>query len=282
MRVLIVPNAHNDDAVAAARTLATWLDGRGDEPLLPAEDARACGLEPRAVTPDSFGDLDLVVALGGDGTILKAVHVLADRRAPILGVNLGRLGFLAGADGSELPEAVGAALEGRGTVERRCMLRIRATAGGRDAGTHHALNEVFVGRGPGGRAVDVQVEIDGEVLERAVCDGVIVATPTGSTAYALSVGGPVMAPSLRAMIVVVASPHTLSSRPVIAAESSVVTLTFPDKARSGACLMVDGDQVPCRSGLERVQVGLDSTDVSLVRFDGRGFYGALADTFFGV
>lgn len=282
MRVLLVPNNDNGGAVSAARSLSDWLDARGDEAVLSEDDARACGMDERGVASGSFADLDLIVALGGDGTILKAVHAVSDRSAPILGVNLGRLGFLCGALGSELPGAVEDALAGRGAIERCAMLRVRAMSAGRDAGSHVALNEVFAGRAPGSRAVDVAVAVDGQTLGSTVCDGVIVASPAGSTAYALSAGGPILAPDLRAMIVVPVSPHTLTSRPIVVSEGSSVTLSFPDAARAGACLVVDGDQVPCRMGLETVEVGLDERDVSLVRFEGRGFYKALSETFFGV
>lgn len=282
MRVLIVPNSSNPAAVASARSLAEWLQRRGDAAVLATDDAEACGVPELAVAADAQGRVDLVTALGGDGTILKAVHLLSDRSVPILGVNLGKLGFLCGADGSELPEAVAEALEGRGVTDRRCTLRVHATAGGRGVGTHQALNEVYVGRGPGGRAVDVCVSVDGEPLMRSVCDGVIIASPTGSTAYALSAGGPIVSPSLRAMIVVLAGAHTLANRPVVLDGSVAVTIGFPDEARSDACLTVDGEPVPCRTGLDEVTVRLDDQDISLVRRDGRGFHRTLAASFFGV
>jgi NAD+ kinase len=197
-------------------------------------------------------------------------------------VNYGRLGFLCGADGSALTGSVDAALRGEGVHERRCTLRVGVTAGGRDAGTHHALNEVFVGRGPGGRAVDLAVAVDGEPLLRAVCDGVIVATPTGSTAYSMSAGGPIIAADLRGMLVVPVNPHTLASRPVLVGDAAAVTLSLPDGARSDACVVVDGDTVPCRNALERVDVDVGEHDVTLVRLDGRRSIRALRDAFFEV
>jgi NAD+ kinase len=280
MRVLIVPNTGNPAATSAARSLAAWLGEREAEAVLSDPDAQECGLAHLAVT--SFGSLDLVVALGGDGTILKAVHLLAGESVPILGVNLGRLGFLSGAQGTEsLLPAVEAAVAGEGTIERRCTLRIGATAGGLDAGTHHALNEVFVGRGPGGRAVDISIAIDGDDVFRSVCDGVIVSTPTGSTAYALSAGGPIVAPGVRGMLMVPTGAHTLASRPIVVGEDAAVVLTFPDSARADACVVVDGEAVPCRGALDSVRVVVGAHDVSLVRLDGRTFYSVLRDTFFG-
>jgi len=127
----------------------------------------------------------------------------------------------------------------------------------------------------------VAAAVNGTELTRAVCDGMIVATPTGSTAYALSAGGPVMAPDVAGMLLVVANPHTLAARSVVLGPDDVVTLTVPDPARSGACVVVDGDVLPCRAALDRVDVRVGPHDVVLARLDGRGFYETARDTFFG-
>jgi NAD+ kinase len=279
VRVLLVPNTDNPRAVEAAAGLARLLSVRGHEPVLTGDDAVAVGLDDIAVLPGALPEIDLAVALGGDGTILKAVHALGGSGAPILGVNLGRLGFLCGAAEADLPEAVTAALAGEGAIERRATLEVSLTLGGRPGGTHTALNEVYVGRGPGGRAVDVAVAVGGMPLSGGVCDGIIVATPTGSTAYALSAGGPVLAPDVGGMLLVTVSPHRLADRPVVLGPGEVVTITLPDHARAGACVSVDGDQVPCRAVLDRVDVRIGPREVSLVRLNGEGFYQTLRETF---
>ncbi len=160
------------------------------------------------------------------------------------------------------------------------MLEVRLSVGGREAGVHHAMNEVFVGRGSGGRAIEAAVAVNGDGLLSTVCDGVIVSTPTGSTAYALSAGGPIVSPDVRAMLLVPVGPHTLSTRPVVLGPEDEVTITFPDPARADACAVIDGDAVQCRRSLDRIEVRLGRRDVSLVKRDGRGFYRALRDTFF--
>jgi NAD+ kinase len=282
VRVLIVPTADNARALDAARSLVAHLSAEGHDPVLVEGDALASGLEAHATPAADFGALDLVVALGGDGTILRAAHLIGGSGTGILGVNLGRLGFLAGADGDALPDAVDRALAGEGIVEQRGTLEVSLTVGGRPAGTHVALNEVFVGRGAGARAVDIAVSVNATALLHAVCDGMIVATPTGSTAYALSSGGPLVSPDVRGMLLVPANPHTLAARPVVIGPDDVVTLTFPDPARSGVCVMVDGDTLPCRAQLDSLDVRVGEHDVMLVRLDGRGFYDTLRDTFLGV
>jgi NAD+ kinase len=279
VRVLLVVNTENPRALEAAASLAPWLAARGHDPVLTDGDASSAGLEELAVQPGALPEVDLTVALGGDGTILKAMHALGPSCAPILGVNLGRLGFLSGAGEADLPGAVAAALAGEGTVERRTTLEVSLSLGGRPGGEHTALNEVFVGRGPGGRAVDAAVAVNGIPLSGGVCDGIIVATPTGSTAYALSAGGPVLAPSVEGMLLVTVAPHRLADRPVVLGPGDVVVITLPDDARAGACVSVDGDQVPCRAALDRVEVRIGAHEVALIRLDGRGFYETLRETF---
>lgn len=279
MRVLLVPNNDNPRAVEAARMLAAVLPGDGHEPALSENDAAACGLDALAVAPAAIGAPDLTVALGGDGTILKAVHLLAGVDSPILGVNLGRLGFLSGANDGDVLAAVSATITGRGREERRSTLRAAVRLGGRESGAHEALNEVFVGRGSGARAVDLAVDVDGVRLARWVCDGVVIATPTGSTGYALSAGGPFVAPDVRGLLVVPVSPHSLKARPVLIGEGARVTVTFPDPAHAGSCVVVDGDVVPCRRSLERVDIEVSATVVRLVRLDGRGFVATVRDAF---
>jgi len=179
VRVLVVPNPATERSVIAARTIAGWLADHGYEPALVTEDAVACGMPERGVAPSEIGSVELVVALGGDGTVLKAVHLLGNEDVPILGVNLGRLGFLSGAESSEMEEALVSALAGEARVERRQTLQCAVDVGGRSAGAYRALNEVFVGRGGGARVVELQVAVNGVQVWRFVCDGVIVATPTG-------------------------------------------------------------------------------------------------------
>jgi len=277
MRIHLVPNIDNPRSCAAVRDLAVALTADGHQVTVTAPDAAGCEAQAAVGTAS---DADLVVALGGDGTILKAAHLLAGADVPIFGVNLGRLGFLCGASDDDPVGDVRAAVEGRATEERRATLRAEATHGGRRAGSHHALNEIFVGRAAGARAVDIAIDVDGESFTRWVCDGLIVATPTGSTAYAMSAGGPLLAPELRALLLVPVNAHALAVRPMVLGPSSIVTLTFPEPARGGACMVVDGDLVPCRSALERIEIVLAAEEVRTLRIDGRSFIAAARDSFY--
>lgn len=276
MRIHLVPNVDNPRACTAARDLAISLVAEGHLVTATASDALACGAE---IVSGSADDAGLVVALGGDGTILKAAHLLAGADVPIFGINLGRLGFLCGADDTDPLASVRAVVAGEAREQRRTTLHAEATHGGRPAGAHYALNEVFIGRTAGGRAVEIAVAVDGEPFASWLCDGLIVATPTGSTAYALSAGGPIVAPGLRAIVIVPVGAHTLAVRPMVLGPDSRVTVTFPETGRAGACMVVDGDVVPCRSSLEKIEIVVGADDVRTLRVDDRSFIADTRDTF---
>jgi NAD+ kinase len=281
MRVLLVPNTGNPVAVSAAAELAAWLLGQGMEPVLTQQDAVHSGLSDFGVAPTELGEPALVVALGGDGTILKAVHVLGDLEVPLLGVKFGRLGFLSGARAEEMRSAVEDALAGDARIERRATLRAEVVMDGRPVGAYRALNEVVVSRGQSGRVISLDVTLNGSLVQRVRADGVIVATATGSTAYALSAGGPVVSPGFGGMVVVPVAPHTLAARALVTDSADTVELVLNDPSRAEACLLVDGDAVPCRQAIERVTIARDPHDVLLVKLGGRDFYETLAAEFFG-
>lgn len=281
MRVLLVPNPANDRSVEATRRVAEHLLTLGYEPVLVDEDAGRCGVPMLGAVRSEIGVPELAIALGGDGTILKAVHLLGVSTTPVLGINLGRLGFLSGADGDGLIGAVESALAGEARIERRQTLEASVSAGGRAVGSYRALNELFVGRSGFARGVELEIAVNGQPLYRAVCDGMVVATPTGSTAYALSAGGPIVSPDVRGLIFVPVAAHALSVRPMVFAPSDVVTISCPNPARADACVMADGDAVPCRTALDVVEIRASEHDVRLMKLDGRDFYTTLADTFLG-
>ena len=281
MRVLLVPNTANPAAVDAAVDLSTWLSGRGLKPILVTPDAAGCGLADLAVAASEIGEPVLVVALGGDGTILKAVHLLGEVEVPVLGVKFGKLGFMSGAAPGSMRQAVETALTGEARIERRATLRADVVMEGRVVGRYRALNEVVVSRGTSPRVVTFDVAVDGYRVFVTRADGVIVATATGSTAYALSAGGPVVAPEFDGMVIVPVAPHTLQTRALVTGPTHTVEISLPEPARADACVAVDGSPVPCRKALERVTVSRGDHDVLLIKLDGRDFYQTVAEEFFG-
>lgn len=281
MRVVIVPNIENALAVAAATELATWLSGLGLEAVLVHSDAQATGLDNFGIARSDLGQPAMAVALGGDGTILKAVHLLGDVDVPLLGVKFGRLGFLSGASPDRMREAIEATLAGDVRIERRATLKAEAIMDGRVVGAYRALNEVVVSRGASARVVALDIAIDGRTLMDVRADGVIIATATGSTAYALSAGGPIVAPSFQGMVVVPVAPHRLATRAIVTEPHDTVEITLPDPSRADACVTVDGEAMPCRRSLDKLTVSRGQHDVSLVKLEGRDFYDTVAHEFFG-
>lgn len=281
MRVLLVPNPANPRSVEAIRTVSQYLGERGYEPLLAVDDAEQCGLPLQGINRAAIGQPELAFALGGDGTILKAVHLLGPSDTPILGINLGRLGFMSAAHGDDLIAAVASGLAGEARIERRQTIEAQVMAGGRAAGRYRALNEIFIGRSGISRGVELELSVNSQPLYRFVCDGVVIATPTGSTAYALSAGGPIVSPDVRGMLFVPVAPHSLGVRPLVCGPGDVITVSCPNLARADACVSVDGDMVPCRSALDRVEIVVGAHDVRLMNLDGGDFYAALSRAFLG-
>jgi NAD+ kinase len=184
--------------------------------------------------------LELVIVLGGDGTILRAAELARDCTAPLLGVNLGHVGFLAEAEREDLDETVQRALDGEYVVEERMTLSVRVKRDAQVVFETWALNEATVEKASRERSLEVMVEIDSRPLSSFGCDGVVVSTPTGSTAYAFSGGGPVVWPSLDAILLVPLSAHALFARPLVVGPESPVAIELLDRSQGSGVLWADG------------------------------------------
>jgi len=195
---------------------------------------------------------DLLITLGGDGSILRAARHAAGHDALILGINLGRIGFLTEAEPDGWREALMHLLQGDYWIEERMMLRAEAWHGEEVLARGDALNDVVVGKGPPTRVVHLQVHVDGDLLTNYVADGLITATPTGSTAYALSAGGPIMPPQQRNILLVPVAPHLSLNRAVVLAEGVQVKVVV--RGHSSATLILDGEMTTGLTGGDAVHV----------------------------
>jgi NAD+ kinase len=272
---------HHDRAEAAdlARRNADWLRAEGHDVWLTDEDAAASGLDALGrASAELVADLDVVVSLGGDGTMLRAVDLVARAQVPVIGVNLGQLGYLTEVEPGGLRTALERFLAGDYGIEERMLLGVRTDAPGSIGGTDAvALNEAVLEKTPSGHTVRLDVEIDGRPFTPYTTDGLIVATPTGSTAYALSARGPIVAPTHRAILITPASPHMLFDRTLVLEPTSEVRITVSDGRP--ATLVVDGrilgelapgDTVTCTASPYRAR---------LVIFGPRDFHGILKAKF---
>jgi NAD+ kinase len=224
-----------------ARTVTRDLLDAGFKVRVLAEEAAQLGLPGvEAVTgPYAADGAEIVFALGGDGTVLRAAELARPFGAPLLGINLGRVGFLAEAEISDLDQAVRDVVAGEYTVDERLTLDVIAECDGEVIARSWALNEVSVEKGAREKMLEVRVDVDCRPLSRYGCDGVVVATPTGSTAYAFSAGGPVMWPELEALLLVPVSAHALFCRPLVTAPTSTIRIAV-DPYTTFAFLSCDG------------------------------------------
>ncbi len=225
----------------AMRTLAQHLLGQGHTVRVIADDAlelQGAGVHT-VLEADLARDADLIVAIGGDGTMLHAARMAAMADVPVLGINRGRLGFLADVGPEQMVQSLDDALGGRCQAERRMLLAAHILADGQPIDAL-ALNDVVVAKRETGRMVDVRTWVNGAYVNTHVGDGFIIATPTGSTAYALSCGGPIVHPSLDAVVLVPVCPHTLSDRPIVVPADSVVEIELADRFESRAQVVCDG------------------------------------------
>lgn len=225
----------------AMRTLAQHLLGQGHTVRVIADDALALQGAGVHTVPeaDLARDADLIVAIGGDGTMLHAARMAAMADVPVLGINRGRLGFLADVGPEQMVQSLDDALGGRCQAERRMLLAAHILADGQPIDAL-ALNDVVVAKRETGRMVDVRTWVNGAYVNTHVGDGFIIATPTGSTAYALSCGGPILHPSLDAVVLVPVCPHTLSDRPIVVPAGAVVEIELADRFESRAQVVCDG------------------------------------------
>lgn len=203
----------------------------------------AASLEDRVtgVDRDTLGQrADLVIVVGGDGTLLAAARSLVDHEVPILGINLGRVGFLADISPTNLKEKLDQILVGEYEQEERAMLHARVMHGDQQVGESLAFNDVVIHSCNVARMIQYETYIDGKFVNRANADGLIVATPTGSTAYALSGGGPIVHPSLNALVLVTVCPHTMSHRPIVIDADSRIEIIFDEQNQASAQVSCDG------------------------------------------
>lgn len=261
-RVLVVGNLNNERSRPLIEEGAAFLAERGVECVTVGNTV--CGSLRAAETT---AGVDMALVFGGDGTILNACKNLPARKIPVLGVNLGRLGYLASAEPEELTETLGRVLKGEYFLEERVTL-----TAGLDGEEYVGVNEAVLHRGGKPRILDIRVDINGQETDRLRADGIMAATPTGSTAYNLSAGGPVIVPTAKNLVITPICAHSLGARPIVVAEEDVIT--FTSLGDGEAVLSVDGNTAgPVVRG-KPVTVGIGA-GIRLVRTGENTFFKTL-------
>lgn len=254
--------SHAQEQAQTVRGLVSWLEERDVEVEVDEACAEATG---RAAVPrdDIAARADLLIVLGGDGTLLSVARASGTRRVPILGVNLGTLGFLTEVNVDELFPALAYVFEGKAEVESRMRLQVLATRGDEEIGRFQALNDAVITKSALSRMIDLETSANGVPVTTYHTDGLIVSTPTGSTAYSLSAGGPVLLPGIGAFVLNPICPHSLSHRPVVLPDTTAVDIVVHTSGGEVA-LTVDGQEWIELADGDRVRVARSPHSVDIV------------------
>ena len=263
-RVLILYNAEKEGARESLDELCPWVERRAKV------EALALSAEPLVA------EADLVVVLGGDGSILRAARLLAGREVPVVGINLGKLGYLADFTAEQFCQRFDDIQARRMPVSRRLMLAVCCESGGAAVCDYLALNDALVVGGKPHRMVGIEAKVDGEVVTTYFGDGVVVSTPTGSTAYCLAANGPILVPSLEAMVLVPVCPHSLTHRPIVLRADCEVVLTPTDLQKEAVCVVDGQEQVRLAAG-DHVRIRRSTASFLLVQNAGRGTFETLSE-----
>jgi NAD+ kinase len=273
--VALVVHQHRPEAVELASDALDWLVAEGHRAFLPAEDATLLGRPDLAVDVRTTPCIDLVVSLGGDGTMLRAVDLVSARDVPVLGVHVGQLGYLVEVEPPDFRRAVKGFFGGDHRIEERMRLAVAVEGAGAASGT--ALNEAVLEKTPLGHTVRLRVSVDGDHFTTFTADGLIVATPTGSTAYALSARAPIVSPSHKALVLTPVAPHHLFDRTLILDPHSDIRIEVT--SYRPAKLFLDGRELATLGEGMALHCTASEHPARLVTFNRRNFLGILKSKF---
>ena len=275
-KVGLLFNTQKPEALATAERLLAWGRNKGVRFLVPPHEASAISVPE---TPDNVWreEVAFAVILGGDGTFLRAARYTFGHNVPLYGINLGRLGFLATGNSDSAEQDIIDILDHKYVLQRRDLLKGLVWRSGRVVHELNALNDLVISKGNLARVIDLEVRVKGEVLSLFLGDGLIISTPTGSTAYALSAGGPIIPPHVTCMLVAPICAHSLYARPVVLGDSDSVVVTPKDDTRS-LMLTQDGQLGYELLPDDKLEVTLDKeVHISTIQLSGRSYYDLLRD-----
>ncbi|OUM42833.1 NAD kinase [Arthrobacter agilis] len=272
-RILVLAHTGRRNAMVAAQEACTRLHDLGLQPVMRPEELADIQGEYGALAAPAealgdgvdFGDVELVMVLGGDGTILRAAELVREAEIPLLGVNLGHVGFLAESERADLEETVRWVADRSYTVEERTTIEVLVWQGDTLLGQSWALNEAAIEKANRERMIEVVMEVDGRPVSSFGCDGVVLATPTGSTAYAFSASGPIVWPEVEALLMVPISAHALFAKPLVVAPTSVLAVELLTRTEAAGVLWCDGRRSIDLPPGARVEVRRSEHPVRLAR-----------------
>ena len=271
----VISRPGKNSIAESIRRVAHLIEEKGRELLADAETARILGIDGALELPDLAAQADLAVVIGGDGTLLRAAHHLAPNNVPMCGVNRGRLGFLADIYPDKIAETLGSILDERFETDTRPTLVGEVLRGDKRLCQADAFNDVVVHSYRDLHMIEMQIQINGQPLSALRADGLIISTPTGSTAYALSGGGPILHPSLQVLVMVPICPHMLSSRPIVVNMDSDIDLEVVGRPESRGLVSFDGTANQELGIGDRIRIRRQSYPLTLIQPQGHDFYDVL-------
>ncbi len=273
-KIGIITNPGKEGAVEAARKLIRWLEKRKVRVYLDLDTSNSLNRSdgyPREKIPSQ---VEMILVLGGDGTLLSLIRLMGDQKVPILGVNLGGLGFLTEVTRKELYQVLEGALRGEFTSDWRMLLNVRVHREGKPIAVYSVLNDAVINKGALARIIDLETSIDGHYLTTFRADGLILSTPTGSTAYSLSAGGPIIYPSLHSLIITPICAHTLTNRPLVLPEGMNVRIKLKSKG-GDVVLTLDGQVGFALEDGDVVEIKKARNRICLIRSPARDYFDIL-------
>ena len=280
LRFALFGNIYQSRKSAATQKVLSWLSVYGAELYVDeeyyrflTEDQRLDVLATRVLKNDDF-DADFVISMGGDGTFLKAASRVREKMIPIVGVNMGRLGFLADVSPSEIERCVDALYEDDFSIESRALIKVQTDGEPLD-GYDCALNDVAILKRDTASMISIRTSVNGQYLTTYQADGLVVSTPTGSTAYSLSNGGPIIVPGTKVFSMTAVAPHSMNIRPIVLSESSEITLTVESRSHN-FLVAIDGRSEKCKEGT-RLTLSRAPYDVKVVKRSRHSYFNTLRE-----
>ena len=278
-KVGVVVKPDHAEALETACELSGWLESRGIElvgrPITGSDAVRQPGCDIEQIDAEQFStDVDLVVVLGGDGTMIAAARLIGDHDVPVLGVNYGSLGYLTDFRIEEMFPTLETVLAGEFAIDRRVMLRAEHWRGGKKIAEGRVLNDVVINKAALARIIEIETRFNGLFINSFRADGLIVSTPTGSTAYNLSAGGPIVFPSMNAVVLTPICPFTLTNRPIVIPDTAEIELQLVNE-NEGVVLTLDGQIGHSLRAGDLVKIRKSRTTLNLLQPPNRNYFDVL-------
>lgn len=279
-KILIVPNLERDPDLTYTKETVACLNNATLYAAKDIADRLGNGVQSFSGS-ELYQDIDLVIALGGDGTLLASARDAAVYNVPVLGINLGHLGFLSEVEKQDIKESLSRLERGQFTIENRMMLKATLSQAEGETVTFHALNDIVVSRCESSRLINVNVCIDGQFVDDYKADGMIIATPTGSTAYSMSAGGPIVDPTLESFVITPICPHKLYTKSIVVPDSREITMTISNQNPRPAMVNSDGQGDAVFSQGDVLTISRSDYTARLIKINGDRFYSVLRNKLLG-